>query len=428
MAHQSAVHTCLQCLSGETIAIEGGFSVNGRPAELVRKQNGKSIHLVPEEDRTKMNDMAPFKRPFQDDDSGSDNDDVLRSMARRRKSDKAGDVVHVCTDCKKEFKRPCDLTKHEKTHSRPFKCSDSSCRYHDLGWPTEKERDRHVNDKHSAAPKMYSCQFDNCSYSSKRESNCKQHMEKAHGWTYVRSKSNGRKRASTASASVSMTPSTPMSPFETTPRHTPQSTTAPSPWSAHVQQFSGESSRSPQRPVYDAQRRESVGTAYTNYTYPSSNGYSPTNVDCDVKFPAMSSAAGPFLSPDFASASYTSPPLFQGSVNYSTPAITGPFTPEAMASYNYNSSASMSMLPTLSAPLQPSHFSPTGQGDLTLFCPEVDDNYGNTEADLMQDFVLFPPSSANDTTNMTNTWLDSSNNNFGGQFDFYDQTSMFPPQ
>ena len=39
---------------------------------------------------------------------------------------------------------------------------------------------------------MYKCQYSPCPYESKRESNCKQHMEKAHGWQYVRSKNNGK--------------------------------------------------------------------------------------------------------------------------------------------------------------------------------------------------------------------------------------------
>lgn len=85
-----------------------------------------------------------------------------------------------------------DHRKHEKTHSRPWKCSEAGCKYHEYGWPTEKERDRHVNDKHSASPSMFKCQFHPCPYESKRESNCKQHMEKAHGWAYVRSKNNGK--------------------------------------------------------------------------------------------------------------------------------------------------------------------------------------------------------------------------------------------
>ena len=39
---------------------------------------------------------------------------------------------------------------------------------------------------------MFKCQYRPCPYESKRESNCKQHMEKAHGWAYVRSKNNGK--------------------------------------------------------------------------------------------------------------------------------------------------------------------------------------------------------------------------------------------
>lgn len=137
-------------------------------------------------------------------------DDIMRSMARRRKAQAAVKDVQRCSDCEKVFKRPCDLTygqssfnlsiykltvmssKHEKTHSRPWKCSESNCKYHQYGWPTEKERDRHVNDKHSTTPSMYKCQYHPCPYESKRESNCKQHMEKAHGWAYVRSKNNGK--------------------------------------------------------------------------------------------------------------------------------------------------------------------------------------------------------------------------------------------
>ena len=39
---------------------------------------------------------------------------------------------------------------------------------------------------------MYECLWESCPYATKRLSNCKQHMEKAHGWNYVRTKSNGR--------------------------------------------------------------------------------------------------------------------------------------------------------------------------------------------------------------------------------------------
>ena len=141
-------------------------------------------------------------------------EDAERSMARRRKSAGLAERQEQrCSECDKTFKRPCDLTKHEKTHSRPWKCAESSCKYHEYGWPTEKERDRHMNDNHSAAPPMQKCLFAPCPYESKRESNCKQHMEKAHGWTYVRSKNNGKtgRRAAAAQAALGRTPPTPQS-------------------------------------------------------------------------------------------------------------------------------------------------------------------------------------------------------------------------
>ncbi|KAK4190097.1 hypothetical protein QBC35DRAFT_111964 [Podospora australis] len=102
---------------------------------------------------------------------------------------------HVCSHCKKSFARLCDLNKHAKSHSRPYKCQFSNCKYHEHGWPTAKELERHVNDKHSLTPRTYACLFQPCPYRSKRESNCKQHMEKAHKWTYVRSKTNGKRHS-----------------------------------------------------------------------------------------------------------------------------------------------------------------------------------------------------------------------------------------
>lgn len=107
---------------------------------------------------------------------------------------------HVCMHrdeetgaiCGKKYNRPCDLKKHGKTHSRPHKCSEPTCLYHDKGFPTEKERDRHETDRHSDSPHMFHCEFPPCPYKSKRESNCKQHMEKQHDYVYERSKHNPR--------------------------------------------------------------------------------------------------------------------------------------------------------------------------------------------------------------------------------------------
>ncbi|KAI7545547.1 hypothetical protein KC316_g14879, partial [Hortaea werneckii] len=184
---------------------------------------GKTISLATGAEIDESSVAASMKRPMLD----VDNDDVARSMARRKKGAKP--EIHECSvpGCDKEFKRPCDLTKHLKTHERPWKCPDEGCKYHTLGWPTEKECDRHVNDKHSAAPPLYKCLFDNCPYTSKRESNCKQHMEKAHGWQYVRSKNNGKGKAisgvrlpngsvSASPGSAMLTPLTPILPSPST--------------------------------------------------------------------------------------------------------------------------------------------------------------------------------------------------------------------
>ena len=46
----------------------------------------------------------------------------------------------------------------------------------------------HSEDEHSAISPLYKCHFKPCSYKSKRESSCNQHMKIAHGWGYVRSK------------------------------------------------------------------------------------------------------------------------------------------------------------------------------------------------------------------------------------------------
>jgi len=196
----------LNVLSDERLSLHGGLGHTGRPAELVRIKDGQAISLRTGE--VVQPDASPMGPK-----SGSPDGDVLHSMARRKKTEaERAKQIQRCSECDKEFKRPCDLTKHEKTHSRPWKCNEPTCKYSQYGWPTEKERDRHVNDKHSVTPSMYKCQYCPCPYESKRESNCKQHMEKAHGWAYVRSKNNGKTGRKPAKASK-----TPPTPQMTTP-------------------------------------------------------------------------------------------------------------------------------------------------------------------------------------------------------------------
>ncbi|KAK6523472.1 copper-binding transcription factor [Arthrobotrys megalospora] len=136
------------------------------------------------------------------DDGSDDNQSRMNPLLhkQRKKSIQKPQGGHVCLHrddetgaiCGKKYNRPCDLKKHGKTHSRPHKCSEPTCLYHEKGFPTEKERDRHETDRHSESPQMWYCEFPPCPYKSKRESNCKQHMEKQHDYVYERSKHNPR--------------------------------------------------------------------------------------------------------------------------------------------------------------------------------------------------------------------------------------------
>ncbi|KAL2757126.1 hypothetical protein ACRALDRAFT_2102481 [Sodiomyces alcalophilus JCM 7366] len=211
----------------DQVKLYGGVALNGRPAELVRlRKDGKAISMatgLPVDLDEEMKGSIKLKRSLSQ--QLEDEEEIMRSMARRKKNASPEELApKKCREpgCNKEFKRPCDLTKHEKTHSRPWKCPVTTCKYHEYGWPTEKEMDRHINDKHSAAPAMFECHYKPCPYKSKRESNCKQHMEKAHGWTYVRTKTNGKKSASKAASKAA-----------SSTQPTPQLGTMPTPSSSH---------------------------------------------------------------------------------------------------------------------------------------------------------------------------------------------------
>ncbi|KAI9681190.1 MAG: copper-binding transcription factor [Caeruleum heppii] len=225
----------------EKVMLDGGLSQTGRPARLVRVKEGKTMPISTGDNNDDCKAIKGSNSPIMKRSLSerADEGSVRRSMARRRKL-APGEVLtepapQVCQDCDKEFKRPCDLTKHEKTHSRPFKCDVESCKYYSRGWPTEKERDRHVNDKHSQAPPMYTCLFEGCAYKSKRESNCKQHMEKKHNWNYVRAKGNGHKGSTSTVLATPQTPvlNTPSSyAIETPSISTDQSASPLSHWDA----------------------------------------------------------------------------------------------------------------------------------------------------------------------------------------------------
>jgi hypothetical protein len=97
-------------------------------------------------------------------------------------------ATQICLSCFKGFNRKCDLDKHLKTHTRSWKCSKKDCGYSRIGFPTERECKRHTLDRHSIVRPKHKCHFPRCVFTATRESNCKQHMERAHGWKYVRTK------------------------------------------------------------------------------------------------------------------------------------------------------------------------------------------------------------------------------------------------
>ncbi|KAG8626787.1 hypothetical protein KVT40_005732 [Elsinoe batatas] len=184
----------MDATSSDEIELQGGVSHNGKPAVLTRRRGSKIINMATNQVMSEEDVAAASAKRHMEDDL-TDDDGVRRSMARRKKNEPIRTYYCKQDGCSKQFKRPCDLTKHVKTHERPWKCPDETCKYHEVGWPTEKERERHVNDKHSDSPVMYKCLEPGCPYTSKRESNCKQHMEKAHDIPYVRSKNNGKGKA-----------------------------------------------------------------------------------------------------------------------------------------------------------------------------------------------------------------------------------------
>lgn len=202
----------------DEITLEGGIGETGDFAELVRWKNGEGISL-----RTGL-PYIPMPANLKRGASGQLAEDAERSA--RRKKGYIPEIVNLpCSqkDCDKVFHRKCDLSKHEKTHTRPYKCPIAGCKYFDLGLPTEKELDRHMNDKHEDTPALYTCDYDGCGFKSKRESNLKQHKEKKHGWTYIRQKGTHKGSAMTPAQSAS-TPSAGYSSVQPSPAPMPMNT------------------------------------------------------------------------------------------------------------------------------------------------------------------------------------------------------------
>lgn len=382
----------------DEVKLMGGLAATGRPAELIRiKKNGKAYSIATGlpvgdlEEETKS--PVRFKRSMSE--QLEDEEEIMRSMARRKKNASPEELAPKkckAPGCNKEFKRPCDLTKHEKTHSRPWKCPIPTCKYHAYGWPTEKEMDRHVNDKHSASPPMFECLYKPCPYKSKRESNCKQHMEKAHGWTYVRTKTNGKKSAEgKASSSVQPTPQLQSMP-------TPQLLSLPTP--------SSDQSNNVMTPPED------FGYPDLNFpAYPSSEEFNAgLHFDTDIQLDYSPLEHPLDFSPiDNDTPSTDSEPF--NAYQELSPDITGQFDDIYSATVQlpaqlptpaqsvYNKST-VDLLPNFAPDLyqapSAAHISPAGHGNTMLYTPNSLADEGFDELPCNDqfgggDFLLFPP-------------------------------------
>ncbi|KAI1369458.1 hypothetical protein F5Y08DRAFT_325455 [Xylaria arbuscula] len=387
--HNSSVTE--QLFSSEQLKLVGGLANTGRPAELVRvKKDGKAVSIRTGEvveDLEAPNEVPRFKRSMSQ--QAEDEDEIMRSMARRKKNPTPEELApKKCTHpgCSKEFKRACDLTKHEKTHSRPWKCPIPTCKYHEYGWPTEKEMARHVNDKHSSAPEMFECQFKPCPYKSKRESNCKQHMEKAHGWTYKRSKAP-KTMTSKPGSSSKPTPllnnlPTPSSDH-TDPILTPHEDT-------YLPTFEDNQDLFPTYPTSE----EFNATLFDNQTFDSdiSLDFSPVESFSPIESGTPSTDAGQFntyqeLSPDITGQFED---IYGAHVRLPTPtySIYNKTMPEAFDNFN------TAMCPPVAQP----QFSPSGHGNTMLYTPvsmvDIDEGFDDFNpvgnAQFGGDFTLYP--------------------------------------
>ncbi|KAI1203039.1 hypothetical protein F5X97DRAFT_318634 [Nemania serpens] len=386
----------------DEIKLIGGLATTGRQAEFVRvKKSGKAFSLAtnePVEGLEEEKGPMRFKRSMSQ--QAEDEEEIMRSMARRKKNASPEELApKKCTHegCTKEFKRACDLTKHEKTHSRPWKCPISSCKYHEDGWPTEKEMARHINDKHSAAPEMHECKYKPCPYKSKRESNCKQHMEKAHGWTYKRSKAP-KTKASKAGSSGKPTPMLNNLP-------TPSSDQTDAIMTPHDDTF---------LPTFVENDPELFPT------YPSTEEFNAGLFDD----PVFDGDITLDFSPVDDGSSSTDAGQFSGYGELS-PEFTGQFediygapvrlpTPPTYSVYNKTMPETFCNFNTTMGPPVP-HFSPSGQGNTMLYTPtsmvDVDEGFdefspvGNGH--LGGDFTLFPPNNMGKPSEFDPTMFDA---------------------
>lgn len=389
----------------DEVKLIGGIAENGQPAQLVRiRKDGKAISMatgLPVDIDEDVKGPIQLKRSLSQ--QAEDEEEIMRSMARRKKNATPEELApKKCNHpgCDKEFKRPCDLTKHEKTHSRPWKCPFTTCKYHDYGWPTEKEMDRHINDKHSSAPPMYECQFQPCPYKSKRESNCKQHMEKAHGWTYVRTKTNGKATKKSVSDPSSAQP-TPQLGNMPTPSSNASIATPPGETVSHFMPYNG-ASRSSGNTMLDFPAYPTNEEFAENFLTANNLMMEDINLDLpllDQSTPSNSSSYGPYstyqdgidftINDDIYGAHAQIPAHISHQAWQDNKLLA-----QMQQNYLAQMPAQLPMQMQQQQHQQPLHISPIGEGNAMLFTPnsmaEVDEGFEDLPANgVGADFQLF---------------------------------------
>ena len=123
--------------------------------------------------------------PVVSEDEGSASFQYLGYHSEARLLDADSHKFLICTICSKDFRRETDLDKHQKAHRRPWRCSNKDCFFHEDGFRTEEERDRHFQDRHAVARVMlFQCKSDSCDYTSERVTTLTEHIKHQHPLDY----------------------------------------------------------------------------------------------------------------------------------------------------------------------------------------------------------------------------------------------------
>jgi hypothetical protein len=144
----------------DEVKLHGGLTKNGRPAELVRvTKNGKafSVGTQPQQRPPRGFFNTESQRPIIQANVVSQRARIVaqtaeleRQQALRLEQQRQQQAQQLTHRERHFLKQENDMPNlHQFEQYR--KCSVESCKCHEYGWPTEKEQDRHYNDKHSAS-------------------------------------------------------------------------------------------------------------------------------------------------------------------------------------------------------------------------------------------------------------------------------------